>query len=347
LAAVPREAFIPRLAWRDENGVGVPVDRDAEPEAWAALLYDEYASIVTQLDDGAEGGEGRFTSSSSMPIVMARMLAELPAAADGRVLEVGTGTGYNAAVLAEHYGARAVASVEVDPSLAERAGKALARAGYPVSVLCGDGVDQPPAGRFDALIATCAVAYLPRGWLEAVPDGTIIAPFYPGWFQAAALVLHTRGGDATGRFKRDFSYMQARAHRWEAQRPQDTGGGRRRGSPLAPWTVSARAEAAAFALSLFLPGVDFYIDARSGVKALTAWDNAEDQSWAVVGWERSGAGWAVRESGPRALWAEAEAAHATWARLGEPSADRYTVRVQDGRARVSLHGRDVAELPYR
>jgi protein-L-isoaspartate O-methyltransferase len=121
---VPREAFIPRLVWRDEDGVGVPVDRDADPEAWAALLYDEYASIVTQLDDGAASGAGRFTSSSSMPIVMARMLAVLPAEPRGRVLEVSTGTGYNDAVLAEYYGAPAVTSIGVDPSLAERADKA-------------------------------------------------------------------------------------------------------------------------------------------------------------------------------------------------------------------------------
>lgn len=113
-AAVPREAFIPALAWRDENGLAVPVERGTDSKAWTRLLYDEYCSIVTQLDDGAGTGEGRYTSSSSMPGVMARMIAELPDRQGTRVLEVGSGTGYNAAVLAARYGAENVTTVEVD-----------------------------------------------------------------------------------------------------------------------------------------------------------------------------------------------------------------------------------------
>jgi protein-L-isoaspartate O-methyltransferase len=343
-AAVPREAFIPRQSWRDQNGTGVPVDRASDPDTWAALLYDEYRSIVTQLDDGAESGAGRYSSSSSMPIVMARMLAELAANPRRTVLEVGTGTGYNAALLAEYFGAQNVTTIEVDQHVAERAEKALVQAGYPITVLNGDGVDGLNADVFDALLCTCAIAHLPGGWLQAVPDGTIIAPFYPGWYQCAALVLHTRDGRAVGRFKANFSFMQARAHRWEGPRPRTTEA-RERETTLAPWAVSSQNEPAAFACSLLLPGVDYTIDARDGAKQLTAWDNAADQSWAAVEWERVGTGWNVCESGPRALWAEIEVAHATWAGLGEPSPDRYTVHVEDGRGRITLHGRPVTSLP--
>lgn len=77
----------------------------------------------------------------------------------------------------------------------------------------------------------------------------------------------------------------------------------------------------------------------------SAWDNAAEQSWAVVDWVQDGFGWRVRESGPRSLWAEAEAAYRTWSHLGEPSADRYALRIVDGLGTVELDGQHVADLP--
>jgi len=65
-----------------------------------------------------------------------------------RVLEVGTGTGFNAALLAHRAGDRHVVTVEVDPHLAEQARAALARAGYAPQVVCADGMaGWPPAAR--------------------------------------------------------------------------------------------------------------------------------------------------------------------------------------------------------
>ena len=347
-ATVPREAFIPAVAWRDEDGSPVEVDRETDPATWTRLSYSEYESIVTQFDDGAGTGEGRYTSSSSMPMVMARMFAELPTG-PARILEVGAGTGYGAALLAARYGAENVATVEVDAALAERADKALVAAGFPVVVACGDGVDSLPqvlpGARFDALICTCSIARLPAGWLAAVPDGVIVAPWYSGWLPVGVLILRTRGGEVTGRFKRDFHFMRARAHRWEGARPADVAGGRERRSPLSPHRVTFDCEAAAFCVSLCLPGVDYIIDARDGLKTLTTWDSADPQSWSVVDWVRTSNEWRVRESGPRSLWAEVEQAYGEWARLGEPGVDRYTVRIGDGGVHVILDGQAVAELP--
>ena len=348
-ASVPREAFIPAVVWRDEAGSALEVDRGTDPETWTRMLYNEYCSIVTQLDGGTGTGEGRYTSSSSMPTVMARMIAELPDRQGARVLEVGSGTGYNAAVLAARYGAENVATVEVDAALAERADKALVAAGFPAVVACGDGVDSLPqvlpGARFDALICTCSIAHLPAGWLAAVPDGVIVAPWCSGWLPVGVLTLHVREGDVTGRFKRDFHFMRARAHRWEAERPVDVTGGRERHGPLSPHRVTYDNEAAAFYVSLCLPGVDYIIDDRDGLKTLTAWDNADPQSWSVVDWVRTSNEWRVRESGPRSLWAEVEQAYGEWARLGEPGVDRYTVRIGDGGVHVTLDGQAVAELP--
>jgi protein-L-isoaspartate O-methyltransferase len=339
-AAVPRDAFIPPLVWRDENGTGVPVDRASDPAAWNAMLYDEYASIVTQLDDGTDAGEGRFTSSSTMPVVMARMLAQMPVDQGSSVIEVGTGTGYNAAVLSHRYSLGRVSTIEVDPALATEAEKALERAGFgATSVLCGDGVDHLPADlHADALMATCSIAHLPDRWLRAVPNGIIIAPFYAGWLPAAVLVLHTRGGEGRGRFLRNFRFMHARAHRWEGPRPETAEAERERVTRLAPWLVTSANEAAAFCVSLKLPGVDYRIDERENRKTLTAWDNAAAQSWAEVAWERHGAGWSVREAGARSLWTDIEAAFEHWARLGEPSIDRYILEADTGDKRLQEVG---------
>jgi protein-L-isoaspartate O-methyltransferase len=339
-AAAPREAFIPPLVWRDENGTGIPVDRASDPAAWTAMLYDEYSSIVTQLDDGTDAGEGRFTSSSTMPIVMARMLAHLPGKPEASVIEVGAGTGYNAAVLSHRYRLGRVTTIEVDPALATEAEKALEQAGFGATrVLCGDGVDHLPADlNADALIATCSIAHLPDRWLRAVPNGTIIAPFYAGWLPAAVLVLHTRNGGARGRFLRNFRFMHARAHRWEGPRPQSAAADHEWVSQLAPWLVTSANEAAAFAVSLKLPGVDYRIDEHENRKTLTAWDNAPEQSWAEVAWERQDAGWSIREAGPRSLWTEAEAGFEHWARLGEPSIDRYIVEADTPERRMHETG---------
>ncbi|MGH3802285.1 MAG: hypothetical protein ACRDTD_19550, partial [Pseudonocardiaceae bacterium] len=106
LATVPRHRYIPDTVWIDNHGNGptlLPVHRDDDPDRWLELAYDDDA-VITQIDDGRPAGPGLGgampTSSASSPIMVAVMLAALDAAAGHRVLEIGTGTGYNAALLA-------------------------------------------------------------------------------------------------------------------------------------------------------------------------------------------------------------------------------------------------------
>ena len=112
--ATPRELFIPdRALWVRGGKVTIPIDRDTDPDTWMAAVYsDDF--IVTQLDGGTTGGEGDYTSSSSMPSIMLAMLTALDAHEGQRVLEIGTGTGYNAALLAHRLGTDAVVSIEID-----------------------------------------------------------------------------------------------------------------------------------------------------------------------------------------------------------------------------------------
>jgi hypothetical protein len=123
-----------------------PIDRNREPRRWARLVAEDDA-VITQVDDGhplPDGAGWEVTSSASMPTVVRDMLNTLDAQAGETVCEIGTGTGWNAALLASVIGAQNVVTIEVDHQLAERARKTLAEAGYGgVRVLTGDAAGVP------------------------------------------------------------------------------------------------------------------------------------------------------------------------------------------------------------
>ncbi|WP_218951896.1 rRNA adenine N-6-methyltransferase family protein [Amycolatopsis anabasis] len=113
-AATPRALFVPRRAWQvRDTGALAEIDQDADPEAWVRAVYSDIP-IITQVDDGAEDGDGRSSSSCSMPSVVFTMLDQLDVSPGTRVLEIGTGTGWNAALLADRLGAENVVSIEID-----------------------------------------------------------------------------------------------------------------------------------------------------------------------------------------------------------------------------------------
>ncbi|MCZ9339668.1 methyltransferase domain-containing protein, partial [Streptomyces sp. TRM76130] len=103
-------------------------------------------------------------SSSSQPSLMALMLAELRVADGDRVLEIGAGTGYNAALLCHRLGDDGlVTTVDLDPEITDSARRHLDAAGYHPAVVTGDGARGVP-GRapYDRIIATCALPAVPR-----------------------------------------------------------------------------------------------------------------------------------------------------------------------------------------
>jgi len=109
----------------------------------------------------------------SAPHMVAIMATELDLRESGRVLEIGTGCGYHAAVTAEVVGAEQVYSVEYVEELAERARENLARAGYgDISVRHGDGREGwPEHAPYDAAYLTCAAPEFPEAVVEQVWDG--------------------------------------------------------------------------------------------------------------------------------------------------------------------------------
>ena len=154
LRDVPRHLFLPHLP----------------PEE--AYLDD---AIVTKRD-----AEGQPISSSSQPAIMAIMLDQLDLAPGQRVLEIGAGTGYNAALIRHIVGpSGAVVSVDIEADLVDRAREHLASAGCPdVAVVAADGAEgYPPGAPYDRVIATVGVSDLAPAWLhQAGPDARIVVP---------------------------------------------------------------------------------------------------------------------------------------------------------------------------
>ena len=113
----------------------------------------------------------------SQPYIVALMTERLDLTGNERVLEIGTGSGYQAAILAEL--AAQVYTIEIIPFLAERAEKLLKRLGYNnVVVKCGDGyIGWEEHAPFDAIIVTCAPEEIPQALVEQLSDaGKMVIP---------------------------------------------------------------------------------------------------------------------------------------------------------------------------
>jgi protein-L-isoaspartate(D-aspartate) O-methyltransferase len=163
IAAVPRELFV--------------------PPAHLHQAYDDYALEI---------GEGQ---TISQPSVVARMTELAEVAPHDRVLEIGAGSGYQAAVLAQL--ARFVFALERLPGLAEGARSRLAQLGCRnVSVQIMDGTlgwrAQAP---FDAIIVSAAAPAIPKALIEQLTDGgRLVIPI--GELRRQELVRIMRRGDA-------------------------------------------------------------------------------------------------------------------------------------------------------
>jgi len=131
----------------------------------------------------------------SQPYMVAYMTDVLGLTELSRVLEVGTGCGYQTAVLAEL--AAAVFTIEIVPALAERARTTLAAAGYTnVHVRVGDGYEGWPAhAPFDAIIVTAAPDHVPPPLIDQlVTDGRMVIPVGKSWSQEVVILNKTTSG---------------------------------------------------------------------------------------------------------------------------------------------------------
>jgi len=148
MRAVPRHLFLP----------GVPVE-----DCYLDQL------VVTKRD-----ADGASLSSASQPSIVAMMLEQLDVRPGQHILEIGAGTGYNAALLRELAGPHGqVTTLDIDPETAHRARTALAATGYDdVRVVVGDGaLGEPARAPYDRIIVTAGAWDLPPAWWNQLVDG--------------------------------------------------------------------------------------------------------------------------------------------------------------------------------
>lgn len=354
LHAVPRDGFIPARAWASPDGPddAYPIDRDARPGEWWNAVYSDTA-IITQMDDGATdpatGAGQRWTSSASAPGVLVDFLERLAPLDGHRVLEIGTGTGWTAALLSHRVGAGNVISIEVDPDVAATAAANLKAAGYTPRLVIEDGAaGYPDAAPFDRVHVTCAVTGIPAAWLtQTRPGGVIVAPFDPGFGYGHKLKLRVVSPElAVGRFAGGAVYMEMRSQRYpvgrladflhhEADRDVSE-------TCLDPRPVAGGEAGADLMISAMVPGVRRHLghDAASGEATLWLLERhptaMTDGSWAVVEYAPGRNVYAVEQYGPRRLWDEVSAAYLRWIELGSPGRDRFGITVTPGGQAVWL-----------
>jgi protein-L-isoaspartate(D-aspartate) O-methyltransferase len=153
--------------WAGPSGPGRRIDPQRPDADVLALAYLDDA-LITRVRDG------RPTSSTSQPSLMAHMLEALALRPGMRVLEIGAGIGYNAALLAEIVGdQRLVTSVDIDADLVAQAQRLLAAAGYgDITVVAGDGSDGWAArGPYDRIVATVECPDVAPAWVSQLASG--------------------------------------------------------------------------------------------------------------------------------------------------------------------------------
>jgi protein-L-isoaspartate(D-aspartate) O-methyltransferase len=354
-AAVPRHVFLPDTVWwQDEKIDGavdlVPLHRGEEPEAWIAMAYSNQAVII-QVDDGVPVGPGLrgydITSSASMPTMVAVMLGKLQAQPGMSVLEIGTGTGYNAALLAHRLGQRAVTTVEIDAALADHARKVLVDAGYgDVAVITADGAEgYVPRAPYDRVLSTAAVREVPYPWIaQTRPGGLVVTPWGSDYYNGNLLALSVDDhGVGVGRIIEEAAFMRLRSQRsfrgWVSRDVYDEDHAVESTTELHPYDV-AGTRGASTAIGLRVPSCRYLYHStedNDGDDAVLWLLDSSSRSWAALYHRPDQYGpYRVRQLGSRRLWDEVEAAYRWWAEQDQPSVDRWLITVDAAGQRVTL-----------
>lgn len=321
--AHPRHRFVPDMVWPDATGL--PLYRTADPDRWTRLVYD-FDAVTTQANDGGSGPRNEPSSSSSAPQVMADMIAAAGIEQGMRVLEIGTGTGWNAAILATLVGDKGtVTSVEIDPGVAALARERLQGSGVHVRTAA-----TAPAGQaYDAVIATCAATRIPVEWLVCTEeDAPLVLPWspHPAAHSTPIAALHKDGPRGTGRFVREAAFMRDRT-----QRPGEVpfpGLGQRptHSDRFAAGSVELIGSGMMTQLMLMLPGVRLGTGVRpfQGGHGRIVWMGA-GQSWAYLWPDGTATG-----GGEPSLSQDLAQAYGQLQEAGSPGLDAFYLEADPG-----------------
>jgi protein-L-isoaspartate(D-aspartate) O-methyltransferase len=354
LHVVPRHLFVPDVIYlhdesRDGNDL-VPFRRTEHPDEWLRMVYSD-EPINTQVNNGYpdRDGTGReVTSSCSQPVVVAEMLDELAALPGERVLEIGTGTGWNAALLAHLVGAANVTTVEIDPVIAAHARAALDKTGYSaVTSVIGDGAAGWAAGApYDRLISTVGVTSIPYAWVEQVGHGgRVVAPLRGTYQPPGIVALNCNDGVASGRLAGPAAFMALRAEHVSRLYPDKFTAAvtAETTTDLHPYHYVSDRDAAT-AIGQRVEGVyrvwqaskQPNSSARVGMLRLYC---PADGSWACVVLMTEPP-YPVEQAGPRRLFNEVETAYRWWQQAGKPAVEDWLVTVGPAGQQITLNPPD-------
>lgn len=314
VTAIPRHELVP--AWWDTPhgspyGVWERCDGRSDEAEWMRAAYSDQ-TLITQVAgvhaDEAEAGRrvsGRPTSSSTLPSLVVRMLGHGDIYPGADVLDVATGSGYSAALLAHVLGDERVTSIDVDPYLTEAATARLGGIGLHPQVLTCDATGPLP-GRYDRIVSMVSVKPIPASWLTALrPGGRLVTVL-----ANTSLILtatKTHDGGANGRIEPDWAmFMPARQYGayppglhelFDSVGGQDGESIHRSRFPIvdvaSAWELQSMLEVVA-------PGIENrFEDGPDGQR--TAWMLHADGSWARVVADGTALPM-VHQGGPRRLW---------------------------------------------
>jgi protein-L-isoaspartate(D-aspartate) O-methyltransferase len=279
------------------------------------------------------------TSSSSSPDAMAFMLEQLQLAPGMRVLEIGTGTGYNAALLAYIVeDPHKVFTVEIDEDLAHRAQCILDQvAGEGITVHAGDGLRAYAIGTpYDRIIATGSYHKVPLDWLDQLQQGGILMMNLRGHLGACAFLKVVKNGPgrvASGTFLAGSDFMELRDAQTPSYKVTDLVA-RYLGRPTVaqrPFTSSEFDPSdlwnhrLGFLLQLSFPEMYFtsvYVDPMCPCLI----DIASDTVLVFRPRERQGE-WIVEIKGQEQLWNKVTQAYSWWVETGGADLNEYRLEI--------------------
>ncbi|UXY29468.1 methyltransferase domain-containing protein [Streptomyces sp. HUAS TT20] len=320
----PRHLLVPRWWQRVPNSPEQEWELVILADDSAERLHATYAdeTLVTRVGpthaDQAQAGErgkGDPTSSSTLPGLIVSMAHRLDVKPGHKVLDVGTGSGYSAALFSRRFGDENVTSVDVDPYLVEAARTRLAEFGRTPHLEAIDATGDLPDAEYDRILATVSVRPVPASWLRALrPGGRLVTTIA----HTALLITADMGTDgiARGSVQPDpATFMETRQnadyppklnHVFEVARTREGEDVRPPDGPIPDlwqeWPLR-------WLYELDTPGVETRAATYPDDGRRVVWLLAADGSWARA---EDGTSPVVHQGGPRRLWDDLERVRRKW-----------------------------------
>ncbi|WP_146607671.1 protein-L-isoaspartate O-methyltransferase family protein [Spongiactinospora gelatinilytica] len=336
---VPRHLFAPATAWAVPNrhgATGERIDLTADPLTWWKAVYSDTSIILQEADGSGDpaSGQGQFSSSLSAPGMVISFLELLAPQRGDRILEIGTGSGWTAALLSWQAGAEGITSIEVDPQIAAQAAANLHAAGSSPHLIVGDGAKGcPERAPFDRVHVTAGVSDIPMAWIEqARPGGVVVLPWHTSGRTGLGHQLRLTVVDeatAVGSFHGPASYMMLREQRhnarWNSHHHETATHSTTR---LDPRNITAEGRAVSLMCAALAPRVGWYERGGPDGTSILLYELEDaDGSWAACDQEPGADEYQVVQNGPRRLWDEVSGAYLRWVALGSPGYERFGMTI--------------------